>query len=73
MEHLGGGGNIVQGKIFKMEQTPACFCYESRLITRWGNSMEGRKVASLRDILKVHSIKHVDELDTGCEKKDNQD
>ena len=56
-----------------MEQTPACFCYESRLITRWGNSMEGKKVASLRDILKVHSIKHVDELDTGCEKKDNQD
>ena len=34
--------------------------------------MEGRKLAILRDIFKVHSIKHV-ELDTGCEKKDNQD
>lgn len=34
VEYLDGGWDIVQGKIFKMEQTPACFCCESKLITR---------------------------------------
>lgn len=36
VEHPGWGGNTVQGNkvFFKMIQTPACFCYGSKVITR---------------------------------------
>ena len=46
------GELLVQGKVFKMGQTPVCFSYGSKLITRKGNSVDVGKVTNLGIFLK---------------------